>query len=182
MIRFLIVLMLFVVCCPVLGQTIILDEDKPTITGFWNKTDTPDAYHGSYLTTVSGAENTSSCTWSTLLPMDGLYQLSIFIGSGANRSERAPYTVTYSNGETLTFLVNQIYSPSDWFPIGDPLPYLSTSSAQVQLTNGTGEDSKSIIADAIRYDYITPVPEPSGLIAIFSGIGGIFLTTRKLKR
>lgn len=140
---------------------IIMDEEVATFYGSWQGNAQPyqGAYNEDHQFTMShiGGE-TSWARWTPTIPTDGNYQVYVWYASGTNRSVKAPYTIWYRGGYQ-TYEVNQRETGGQWVYLATK-PFVAGTSGYVHLGNGTDETSMAIIADAVKFSYAGPLPDP----------------------
>lgn len=135
---------------------VIIDEESCTWYGSWTAATAtaPAAYNGDYkYTTSSTSSETAWAKWTPNLNYAGTYDVYVYYRSGTNRTTKAPYTVYYKTGST-TILVNQTVNGGQWNYIATK-PFNTGTTGYVKLSNYTGESGLAVIADAVRWKYIT---------------------------
>ncbi|MDI6827105.1 MAG: N-acetylmuramoyl-L-alanine amidase [Armatimonadota bacterium] len=135
---------------------VILDEESCTWYGSWTSATAtpPAAYNGDYkYTTTSTSSETAWAKWTPNLTYAGTYEVYVYYRSGTNRTTKAPYTVYFKTG-SVTIQVNQTVNGGQWNKIATK-PFDSGTSGYVKLGNYTGESGLALIADAVRWNYLT---------------------------
>ncbi len=136
---------------------VIIDNGDPgyTETGAWTTTSNAGlGYHGSYrYAAVSRAGVTATATWSATLPERGDYPVWLYFYAGADRSERASFTIQHAGGATRVRL-NQQLDRQRWVYLGT-YPFVPTRPAAVTLDNldpgaPVGQEVV-VLADAVRF-------------------------------
>lgn len=139
------------------GINVIVDNGDPgyTETGAWATTQNPGlGYHGSYrYAVVSRAGVTATATWSATLPERGDYPVWLYFYAGADRSERASFTIHHAGGQTRVRL-NQQLDRQRWVYLGT-YPFIPAKPAAVTLDNldpgaPVGQEVV-VLADAVRF-------------------------------
>lgn len=136
---------------------VIVDNGDPgySETGTWTTTTNMGlGYHGSYrYAAVSRDARTATATWSATLPQRGDYPVWLFCYAGADRSQRASFTIRHAGGTTRV-RINQQLDRQRWVYVGT-YPFVPTQPATVTLDNldpdaKAGQESV-VIADAVRF-------------------------------
>jgi len=134
---------------------IIIDNPACTLVGSWTTgTSATDKYDVNYYYCTTAASETKSATWTPNIITAGNYDVFAWYPQGANRSAAAPYTV-YWNGGSATTYVNQQSAGGQWVLIASAKPFLAGTGGSVKLGNGTGESALSVMADAVKFVYVT---------------------------
>lgn len=146
--------------------TIDLDNADALYTGAWaSNTSSSDKYltNYCYATSVSGAA-TRIATFAPNLPTPGNYDVYVWYPQGSNRSTNAPHTIVYDGG-SLTVPVNQTINGGGWRLLAAGLRFARGTNGQVQIANNSGETSKVILADGVRFVYSAGQEPPAGMTA-----------------
>ncbi len=136
---------------------VIVDNGDPgySETGVWTTTQNMGlGYHGGYrYAAVSRAAVTATATWSARLPERGDYPVWLYFYAGADRSERASFTIHHAGGTTRV-RVNQQLDRQRWVYLGT-YPFVPTQPAAVTLDNLDPEAAVGqevvVLADAVRF-------------------------------
>jgi len=134
----------------------IIDNDKAIFPGTWfTRTDTTTKYGADYRYGGCSPSTGRIARWTPDIDIAGNYLVYVWYPQDTNRSIKAPYTVVYSGGLT-TVQVNQTVNGGQWNLIAT-LPFAVGKTGYVQLGNGTGEPSTTVVAaDAVRLLYLPP--------------------------
>lgn len=137
---------------------IIIDNDEPgfTSTGNWWPASTATAYNGNYRLTGTTSNQNATATWRPSIKTPGCYDVFIWYPVAANRSAAAPFTIQHRGG-TTTVHVDQNADGGQWLRIASGVPFDAGTAGCVTLGNGTGETGKSLVADAVKFDYVSPL-------------------------
>ncbi len=109
-----------------------------------------------------GTNAAGTASWSPTLPKDGRYKVWVYVPADTTytSSTSATYTVS-SNGTTYTSQTVNQYTAAQgsnrWVDIGTYDLYAAGSS-MVSLEGNTGEASKSITVDAVKFEYLGAIP------------------------
>ena len=134
---------------------IIIDNPAATYTGSWTLgTSSVDKYGADYNWATTATSETATATWTPNILTAGNYNVYVWYPQGSNRSVMAPYTVYY-NGGSVTVPVDQTAGGGQWNLIASAKPFLAGTGGSVKLGNGTGEASKVVMADAVKFVYGT---------------------------
>lgn len=129
---------------------IILDNPSATYTGTWTTgTSSTDKYGSDYRYASTASSETATAKWTPTVNSAGSYNVYVWYPQGSNRSTKAPYTVYYSGGN-VTIQVNQTTNGGKWNLITTK-SFATGTTGYVKLGNGTGESSKVVMADAVRW-------------------------------
>ncbi|MCL6518213.1 MAG: family 10 glycosylhydrolase [Armatimonadetes bacterium] len=129
---------------------IILDNPSATYTGTWTTgTSSTDKYGTDYRFASTASSETATAKWTPTINSAGSYNVYVWYPQGSNRSTKAPYTVYYSGGN-VTIQVNQTTNGGKWNLITTK-SFATGTTGYVKLGNGTGESSKVVMADAVRW-------------------------------
>jgi uncharacterized lipoprotein YddW (UPF0748 family) len=142
----------------------ILDNPLASYTGSWSLgTSATDKYSTNYryAGTVSGLP-TATATFRPNLATAGRYDIYAWHPQGGNRSTLAPFLISDRDG-SLTVLMDQTTGGGAWQLIAANRSFGVGSNGSVQLLNNTGESSRIVLADAVRFVYApNQDPPPSG--------------------
>lgn len=135
---------------------IIIDNNQTgyTSTGSLSLFSSSSAYGGSYRRANTGQTQTATATWCPTIQAPGYYDVSVWYPQASTRSAVAPFTIQYRGGST-TMQLNQTINGNQWVKIGSQLPFDAGTAGFVRLGNGTGENGKNVVADAVKFDYIS---------------------------
>ncbi len=132
------------------GGDIIIDNPSATYTGTWTTgTSSTDKYGADYRYANTAATENATAKWTPNIPTAGSYEVYVWYPMGSNRSTAAPYTIYY-NGGNQTYTVNQTVNGGQWILLGTK-SFAAGTSGYVKLGNGTGEASKVVMADAVKF-------------------------------
>lgn len=133
------------------GSEIIIDNPSAAFTGSWTTgTSSTDKYGSDYAYANTATSDTATAIWRPNIGTAGNYDIYVWYPQGANRSTAAPYTVYY-NGGSITSNVNQTTGGGQWVLIASGKSFLAGTAGYVKLGNGTGEASKVVMADAVKF-------------------------------
>ena len=138
---------------------IIVDDGNVAYSGSWSVGVYSGYYGTEYRSASTAAGGTSTATFRPSINMAGNYDVYVWYSAGANRANNAPYTLAHSWG-SLTVNVNQTINGSQWYLIAPAHNFAAGTSGYVQLSNNTGASGSVVIADAVRFAYIPPPPQP----------------------
>lgn len=132
------------------AQDIVVDNDGGgpgfTTSGTWNAGSSP-GWHSTTYVYASAPGDLSTATWRTALPSTGNYEVLAAFLASANRTTRAPYTVTSAGGSSLVE-ISQTGVGVREVSLG-VFPFIAGTSGSVTLSN-TG-DPGAHIADAMIF-------------------------------
>lgn len=141
---------------------LFLDNTNSEVTflGTW-QTGTPstDKYLSDYRFASSAVGGTATATYRPDLPSAGYYDISIWYPQGSNRATNAPWTISHSSGST-NVAVDQTVNGGGWRIIAPAQPFAAGTNGFVQLSNDTGFAGKVVMADGVRFTFISPLSSP----------------------
>lgn len=149
---------------------IIIDNPQATLVGTWfTGTGSADKYGADYAYCTTQATEDHTATFRPNIIVAGNYDVYVYYPAGANRSAKAPYTVSYSGG-SVTVPVNQQLNGGKWNLIANAEPFAVGTTGYVKVGNGTAEASLSVMADAVKLVFadMTPPTAPTNLAATAS--------------
>ncbi len=145
-----------------LSTTIIVDEIDPdcTLSGSWSTGSSSGGWNDGYKFAACTTGNpTATATWTPTLPRSGSYDVSTYYREGSNRPVDAQFIIDYAGGSVTTY-VDQT-AGRYWVSLATGLQFEAGRSGKVTLTNHTaGPVPKSVIADAVRFEYKGDVTAP----------------------
>lgn len=129
----------------------IIDNTAAAFTGAWSTgTSSTDKYGADYRFSSTVVTESATTIWRPTIGLSGNYDVYCWYPQGTNRSAMAPYTI-YWNGGSQTIAVNEQTLGGRWNLLVSSKPFLAGTGGYVKLGNGTGEASKVVLADAIRF-------------------------------
>lgn len=126
----------------------IIDNPAGTMVGTWATGTSTGKYGADYRYHSTNPSNTNSFTWTPTLPYAGNYTVYAWWPAGANRSNAAPYTITYSGGSALV-PCNQQTLGGQWNSIGTYY-FASGTGGNVTLRDNVTAGF-NVMADAVRF-------------------------------
>ena len=135
---------------------VIVDNAAATMAGSWTLgTSSADKYATDYRSKGQGT-GSASLTFTPNISVSGNYKVYEWHPKGTNRTTNAPVTITYSGGST-TVKVNQQLTGGSWVLLGT-FPFVAGTSGSVKITDATPDAGMLVMADAVRFAYVIPVP------------------------
>jgi len=130
---------------------IIIDNPAASFTGTWSTgTSSADKYGSDYRYTNTATYEQYTAIWRPSIVTAGNYSVYVWYPQGSNRSAAAPFTV-YWNGGSQTVYVNQTINGGMWNLLVSSKSFAAGTGGYVKLGDGTGESSKVVMADAIKF-------------------------------
>ena len=139
---------------------VIVDNSDPaaSYTGSWQTgTSAVGRYGADYRFALTAAGGLSNAIYQPYLYNPGYYDIYLWYSQGGNRATNAPWSVLYQGGVT-NVPVNQQINGGSWYRIAAALPFARGTNGAVILDNDTGYSGSVVIADAVRFLYVAPLP------------------------
>lgn len=133
-----------------------LDARYSDTGGFTTASASPDRHDATYRICPTGSG--ASAEWRLELPFDGIWEIQEWHSADAPRTDAAPFTVHHAWG-AQTMYVNQQTQGGQWDTLGRYA--FNKAGGRVSLSNDASGGS-SVIADAVRAVYVSPVSGQSG--------------------
>ena len=156
---------------------IIIDNINATFNGTWSTgTSSTDKYNTDYRSRGTGT--TEYAQFRPSIWTAGSYQVSEWHPQGSNRTTGAPHQIRVAGGTTNTVNVNQQINGGAWNLLGSYNFNANTGEAWVRIKDTHADTTNTVMADAIKFTYVTPSAPvaPTGLSATTSGGSQINLT------
>ena len=150
---------------PLAGEWVV-DNPSAAFAGSWTlASSATDKYQSNYhFAGTAGATATATATFRPHLETPGRYDVYVWAPGGSNRSTNASFEIVYDGGQQ-TVRLNQTPQNAGWRLLTAGRPFLRGTNGYVRLANNTGESSKVVIADAVRWVYAAGQEPPApGLV------------------
>ncbi len=151
---------------PVLGfrtaGTIIIDNPDASFSGTWTPgTSSADKYlvDYAYAGAVTGAAS-ATATFTPSIATPGRYDVYVWYPQGSNRSTNAPFLIQSASGSPIV-RVNQTTGGGAWRLLAANRTFDRGTTGKVVLSNNTGESSRVVLADAVRFSYTAGQDNPA---------------------
>ncbi|MFN7139218.1 MAG: hypothetical protein ACK4UN_07765 [Limisphaerales bacterium] len=99
--------------------------------------------------TKQNGESSATAVFRPDIRKAGLYDVYVWFVPHANRSEKAPWFISYLGGSQIV-PIDQTTGGKGWHLIASDLPFAKGTDGFLSISNDTGERQKVIIADAVR--------------------------------
>lgn len=132
--------------------SIVVDAPHATFSGVWTiDTAAQDKYSSYYQYASSDpASNTAQAVFRPTITSEGTYDVFLWYPEGTNRSTHVPVLVSSAGGDS-TANVNQTINGGRWQLLVAGQFFAAGTNGFVQLGNGTGENNRLVMADAVRF-------------------------------
>ncbi|HEU0037713.1 MAG TPA: hypothetical protein VFR76_00410, partial [Verrucomicrobiae bacterium] len=133
----------------------IVDNPQARYGGNWTLgTSSPDKFGSSYqfVQTVASPAPSALANYTPALPVTAKYDVYIWYPAGANRTTDAQVTIFYDGGSVLR-TVNETANGGAWQLLATDLDFAAGTDGFATIGNNTGESSKVVMADAMRWSY-----------------------------
>lgn len=160
-----------------------------TDAGFTSSGLTNSTYENGFFGTnyMADARNVSGdfAIWDPTASSDwlaGIWKVEIFWTTGNTRANNAAVTVD-SGSASSSLTINQLLDGKVWNDLGDFRFNLNGASVKLDDSNSTA--SQNIIADAVRFTFISAapaeaaVPAPGTLLLLLTAAAGLYRLRRK---
>jgi uncharacterized lipoprotein YddW (UPF0748 family) len=139
--------------------TIVLDNTSAALGGSWTTgTSATDKFGSDYHFASTTLSRTA--TYTPLIHTAGRYDVQVWYSQGGNRSTNAPFTIVHEGG-VRTGGINQQANGGGWRTVATNLPFARGSTGSFQWQSSTPEPDKVVIADAVRFVFLTNQEPPA---------------------
>ena len=143
----------------------VLDDSQPevSLSGAWLIGKQNHGFYGTnyvWATTVTG-NATATAVYRPEIAQSGEYDIYIMYLAHQNRSRKAPWFVSCSTGTEIVE-VDETIEAGGWRLIATGKPFIAGSEGYISVSNDTDEQSKIVIADAVRFVRRQPQEKDAG--------------------
>ncbi|MDB6026401.1 MAG: hypothetical protein JWM68_2624 [Verrucomicrobiales bacterium] len=154
---------------------VIVDNQAATMVGSWTLgTSSADKYATDYRSKGQGT-GTAYLQFTPTISVTGSYKVYEWHPKGANRTTNAPCIITYSGGSS-TVKVNQTITGGSWVLLGT-FPFNAGTTGNVKITDATPDVGQLVMADAVRFAYVIPVPPTPTALSATASTGPVISLT-----
>ncbi len=140
---------------------IVLNDDSATRTGNWLFSQYSQNYIGEgYHHDGNTAKGSSTLTFDTLIPFDGIYDVRIAYSDAISRSSKTPVTIIHADGETTVFLDQRI-APDTYGRFRSLGQFEFREGKTYTLTVSNEDTDGYVVVDAVQWERIESVNESS---------------------
>jgi uncharacterized lipoprotein YddW (UPF0748 family) len=146
------------------SSDLIVDSTSALLSGSWIAgTSSADKWSTNYhYATTSAGSATATATFIARIETPGRYDVYAWNPGGSNRSTNAPFEIRSEAG-SIVVRISQTPMHAGWRLLAAGVPLLRGTNAWVRLGNSTGESSKVVLADAVKWAYApNQDPPPAG--------------------
>ena len=142
--------------------SLIVTAPQAEFNGIWTiDTASQDKFSPYYqFAATSPGENTATALFRPAIRAPGKYDVSVCYPAGTNRSSLVPVEISGPTAD-LTSTLNQSINGGTWQLVAPAMDFTAGTDGFVQLSNGTGENNKLVMADAARWLYLSAQDKPS---------------------
>jgi len=139
-----------------LTNTLILNTQDAKYSGLWNKGTVAPGIFGSFYQFTTTTENnpTASAIYEPFIPASGLYDVYIWYPQSALFTANAQVHL-HGGTNDIVLSVNETTQGGAWQPLTANMYFARGTSGYVMLDNNTGETNKYLVANAMKWVYIT---------------------------
>jgi uncharacterized lipoprotein YddW (UPF0748 family) len=144
---------------------LVIDNPAASFSGAWTLSSAAMNEYSSdyqYASTVSGAA-TATATFVPDIQTPGYYNVAVWYCTESNPSRNAMVQVFY-DGMSVNVRVDQAVSAGTWRTIATGKHFARGTDGLVRLANNTGEASRIVIADAVRWSFLADQEPPPGQV------------------
>jgi hypothetical protein len=142
--------------------SLIVTAPQAEFNGIWTiDTASQDKFSPYYqYAATSPAEDTATALFRPAILAPGKYDVSVCYPAGTNRSSKVPVEISGPTAD-ITSTINQTINGGVWQLVAPAMDFTAGTDGFVQLSNGTGENNKLVMADAARWLYLAAQDKPS---------------------
>lgn len=140
---------------------IIIDNPAAEFTGLWSTGTLSGGYLADYRFAIStNTEATATASYRPVITTPGKYDVFVWYLEGGNRSTNVPVEIVHDGG-SFHASFSQLLNGSQWVALAGGLSFARGSNGFVRFSNDTGETSRVVIADAVRFVYVAAQDHPA---------------------
>ena len=134
---------------------LILDNPDANYSGLWTAGTAALDKYGSYyqFAATTPGNATSEAVYRPNILMPGKYNVYIWYTQGTNRTSNAQILIVGNQSVSVT-QIDQTTGGGGWRLIGSLKDFTLGTNGFVRLSNNTGEASRIVVADAVRFEFI----------------------------
>jgi hypothetical protein len=135
---------------------IILDNPDADYVGVWTIGSAASDKYGAYYQYATTGSGMAKAIYTPNILTAGKYDISIWYPQGTNRTSRAQVLMSH-DGDSEIAEVDQTIGGGSWHRIAAGKEFSAGTAGFVSIGNNTGENSKIVVADAVRFSF-NPAP------------------------
>ncbi|MGA2750810.1 MAG: hypothetical protein ABSG59_18725, partial [Verrucomicrobiota bacterium] len=143
-------------------DTLILNTPDASYSGLWTASTVGSGIYGNYYQSANST-NGNATAWAVFapyIPAAGNYDVSIWHPQGTNYTTNAQVYISGATNEVM-LRINQTTNGGRWQPLASNMYFANGTGGNVTIYNDTGETGKSVVANAMRWDYDTGQDNPT---------------------
>jgi N-acetyl-anhydromuramyl-L-alanine amidase AmpD len=141
--------------------SLIVQAPQVEFSGVWTiDTASQDKFSPYYQYTASSpVEDSATAIFRPAIVAPGRYDVYVWYPEGTNRSSAVPVEISGATADVLSH-IDQTRNGGSWQLLASAMDFAAGTGGFVQISNGTGENNKLVMADAARWVYLPGQDKP----------------------